>query len=163
MFIYSCRPKRRTGAAIAVCSFFFCGAMAFSAVGLNNQLRRIFNLTALFLLLVCFMVAKRYLTTAYLYAVYSGEVDDLLIYEHTLADKEPTVVCRIALSDITEMRVVKGKKKRKEKLAYRKPFYNYTVSVLEREYILVVFGDEEAVIKLTYDEGLLEILEINRK
>ena len=163
MCIYSCRPKRRVGAAVAVSAFFFCGAMAFSAVGLNNSLRRLFNLTALFMLLICFLVVKRFLATAYSYAIYSGEVDDLLIYEHTLADKEPATVGRIALSDITDIRVVKGKKKRKEKLPYRKPFYNYTVSVFEREYIIVVFGDDEAVIKLTYDEGLLEILEKNRK
>ena len=159
MCIYSCRPKRRVGAAVAVSAFFFCGAMAFSAVGLNNSLRRLFNLTALFMLLICFLVVKRFLATEYSYAIYSGEVDDLLIYEHTLADKEPAVVGRIALSDITDIRVVKGKKKRKERLPYRKPFYNYTVSVFEREYIIVVFGEDEAVIKLTYDEGLLEILE----
>ena len=163
MCIYSCRPKRRVGAAVAVSAFFFCGAMAFSAVGLNNSLRRLFNLTALFMLLICFLVVKRYLATEYSYAIYSGEVDDLLIYEHTLADKEPAVVGRIALSDFTDIRVVKGKKKRKEKLPYRKPFYNYTVSVFEREYIIAVFGEDEAVIKLTYDEGLLEILEKNRK
>ena len=161
--MYSCRPKRRVGAAVAVSVFFFCGAMAFSAVGLNNPLRRVFNLTALFMLLICFLVVKRFLATTYSYAVYRGDGDFLLIYEHTLADKEPCVVGRIALSEITDIRVAKGKKKRKEKPLRTKHCYNYTVSVFEREYIIVALVEDEVVIKLTYDEGLLEILENHRR
>jgi hypothetical protein len=146
---------------VAVSAFFFCGAMIFSAVGLNSPLRRIFNLTALLMLLVCFLVVKRFLATAYSYAVYTGESDVLLIFEHTLADKEPLVVGRIALSGITDIRVMTRKKKRKEKLAVAGKFYDYTVSVLERRYLVVSFDGEDAV-KLTHDERLLEILENNR-
>lgn len=120
-------------------------------------------MTALVLLAVFLMTVKRFLATDYSYAVYSGETADLVIYEHTLADKEPAVVGRIALSDITDIRVVKEKRKHKEKLPRGKPFYNYTVSVLAREYIIVIFGEDETAIKLTHDEGLLEILRNNRR
>ena len=162
--LYSCRPKRRLGAAIAVCAFFFVAAMAFSAVGLNNQLRRIFNLTAVFLLTVCFLTAKRFLATAYSYTVCLGESDDLVIYEHTLADKEPLAVCRVAISDISEIRVSRKKKKSgKEKRADKnraRRFLSYTVSVFESEYITLVFtdGDESSELRLSYDEGLLQAL-----
>ena len=162
--LYSCRPKRRIGAAIAVSAFFFCSAMAFSAVGLNNPLRRIFNLTALFLLVVCFLVIKRFLATEYSYAVYSGVSDDLVIYEHTIADREPAVVARISLSCITEARAVgekKRKKKTKIKRAYRQ--YSYAASVFEREYLLITCSDVDGdfQVKLAYDEGLLKTIENN--
>ena len=160
MCLYSCRPKRRIGAASAVCVFFFVSAMAFSAVGLNNNLRRLFDLTAMLMLLICFMVAKRFIITAYSYAVYSGESVDLIIYEHTLADKEPTVVCRIALSSVTEVSEIHGKRKRK-KTDKTVGYISYAASMLERDYILLTYSeyDEIGVIKLSFDKDLLSVIE----
>ena len=162
--IYSSRPRRRMGAAIAVSAFFICGAMAFSAVGLNNQLRRVFGLTALCLLMTCLLVAKRFLATAYSYAVYVGEEFDLVVYEHTLADKEPSVGCRIALSDIVEIRVVSREKGLKNKKTPREDtpshYHNYVVSLLESKYVEIVYvdGEETGELRLSCDDGLLEIL-----
>ena len=166
--VYSCRPERRVGAAVAVSALFFCGAMAFSAVGLNNQIRRVFNLTALFMLVVCFLVVKRFLATAYSYAVYAGEEYELVIYEHTLADKEPSVVCRVALTDVVGVRAVcknkkvrgKGKSKKAPRERGRWNYYNYAVSIFEGEYIEVTYadGDDIGEMRLSYDEGLLRTL-----
>jgi len=168
--LYSCRPKRRVGAAIAVSIFFFCVSMAFSAVGLINRLRRLFILTALLFILVFFLVIKRFLATEYTYAVYADRSGgaDIVVAEHTLADREPAVVCRIAMSDIIDTRVVrkgnkKNRKNKKEKTAPNmrpKRFYNYAVSMFEREYVLLTYadGDGTGELKLSYDEGLMSIL-----
>lgn len=170
--LYMCRPKGRSSGAILAAAFFFIGSAAFSAVGLNNRLRRLFIMTALLMLVVFFLIVKRFLATGYSYAVYAdrgtGRVD-LVIFEHTLAEKEPKTVCRVSLAAITGVEVFdSGKDSRRRGRAALKAtegmsFGNYCVSILPRSYCLVCYneGGECGALKLAVDKGLVEILKRN--
>ena len=165
--IYMCSPGGGMGSAVAVSAFFFCGSAAFAALGLNNPLRRLFFTTALCLLAVFFLVVKRFLATSYSYAVYYDTERghrELVVYEHTLAQRTPRAVCRVASYDVTGVEVCDGGKESKKRLKAAtegvEDFYNYTVSVLEKRHVTVIFsdGDRVGAARLSYDKGLVDII-----
>ena len=158
--IYSHRPRRRLGVAVSVTVFLLCASMAFSAVGLNNDLRRLFVYTEFFLLTVAAMMFDRFISKSYSYAVYSGESVDLVVYENAIFSKETVVVCRISLSSVTDVSEIHGKEKRK-KIDKTADYNSYTASMLERDCILLSYSeyDESGVIRLSFDKDLLKIIE----
>ena len=171
--LYMCRPCGNGVAAVCSSGVFFLGSVAFAALGLNNQLRRLFFFTAAFMLIVFFLILNRFLATGYSYAVFceleSGR-KDLVIYEHTLANREPRVVCRVGVQEIYRAESYGGgKASRKRARMARKArkstaFYNYSVSIFERRYTDLYFtdGEKECAVRLTYDGGLADLIGAER-
>ena len=167
--LYICRPRGNGVAAACAAGVFFLGSVAFAAIGLNNQLRRLFFFTAAFMLIVFFLILNRFLATGYSYAVFlaldTGR-KDIVIYEHTLANREPKVVCRIGVHEIYRSESYSGEKaSRKRARAARRArkcsaFYNYSASVFERKYTIIYFtdGENECAVRLTYDSGLADMI-----
>ena len=124
----------------------------------------IMQLSALTMLAVALMLLGRFVFKRYQYSVTSDEDrgDDLLVREVTRRTR--VTVCRISLSGIERVVIAYGsdKKAKKDirKSSSGRKVFNYCVDIRPAKY-LCVFAEEcgePLIIKLSYDEALLEKL-----
>ena len=124
----------------------------------------IMQLSALTMLAVALMLLGRFVFKRYQYSVTSGEDrgGDLLVTEVTRRTR--VTVCRISLSGIERVLIAYGSgksaKKDIRKSSSGRKVFNYCADIRPAKY-LCVFAEEcgePLLIKLSYDEALLEIL-----
>lgn len=124
----------------------------------------IMQLSALTMLAVALMLLGRFVFKRYQYSVTSGEDrgGDLLVTEVTRRTR--VTVCRISLSGIERVLIAYGSgksaKKDIRKSSSGRKVFNYCADIRPAKYICVFAEEcgEPLLIKLSYDEALLEIL-----
>lgn len=166
---YVCVPRARRWTSFVASGLFFACSMSFAVMGTSSRIRELFLTTAFLTLVVSLLIAKRFITVSYSYAVFKDSdtgAADLVIFEHALGKKEPLSVCRVSLYDISLLeaydRTRNGRKKARRAKEKRKGgrFYDYRTELFPREYCILRFSEREddVYVKFTPDEKLKGII-----
>lgn len=165
--MYEITPKKSnnkgayTAAVLLIAAF---AAMMFSKIP-NLPYRSVMQLAAMVMLAFSILMMTRYTLSAYSYAITptrGAEEFDFTVTE--LKRKSHITVCRISLSSIEKVALVKASDKKlsaklKASAKSRKRF-NYCIDVAPSQYIYLFAEEcgESIALKLSYDKKLYSIL-----
>ena len=165
--MYEIIPKRTNKAAEYVASIMIVTAflaMFFTTLP-SLPYRSVMQLAAMVMLAFSILMITRYTLSAYSYAVISADVSGEFDFTVTeLKRKSHITVCRISLSSIEKVALVKASDKKlsaklKASAKSRKRF-NYCIDVAPSQYIYLFAEEcgERIALKLSYDKKLYSIL-----
>ncbi len=170
-------PKKTNKKAQSLIILFFTAAAAlfFLTVLLKGiPLLWVFQLIAILLFALAVMLVARYVTKLFIYRIEPtdsayGDTEglDLTVTEANTSGKRRITVCRISLSGIKSVEVLKGEKcslRDIKKREGRLPIYDYRPDLYPNESILIktAEGGKEVYLCLAYDEALLKYLPIDK-
>ena len=172
---YTCVPKQdklKSGILVSGCVAAAIGMLAVSEV--EFFLSPYFKAGAAVWVLIGALFALRLLSTGYVYSIFrdvNGGKFDLVINEIRVGRSK--TVCRVSLFDIKEIldydsarkgpRGKRRKEKRQKRPHAKGKTYNYCVDILPSNYCLLrISGAENAYIKFSPDETMLEIIKNGR-
>ena len=143
---YTNRTKKRVGyIVVAVC--FIISVALFVPFSLGEYLKLFLKGVGIIFFAIGLWFAYKMLLTSYTYRVEDG---DITVTERTY--KKETVVLRLGVSDIMEIKEYKRGKKTKKT-------YNYAaIFSKEKKYILTVNDGDEVDVKIAADENFINIL-----
>lgn len=162
--MYELFPKKTNNKAALAVFLLFAGAFALMLTTVafpSIPFPWVIQLLAVILLVPAILLVPRYLIRSYIYRIISTESGaDLTVTE--TSGKKRTVVCRVALSKIAEVRTVSSLS---EVRGQKKRIFDYRPDLMPDKSILILSteGDEEAYICLAYDDRLFEILSGNAR
>ena len=141
-------------------------AFALSALvfGITVPLFRVLA-DAVFMVLtvLALLLLKRFFFRAYRYMLVRRDFEeayDLEIFE--LVGRRERVVCRVALDDLASVERESKKNRRAFRREHRRyPWYDYSMDALFGSAVLLTLrGEEEAVLRLSYDRTLVRMLSL---
>jgi hypothetical protein len=170
MTVYKYEPKPlKIGAYTAVIILVSAGIMLFFPTPLPKNVSLLLPYVGILAFLVAFATYCKYIRTSYIYTVEISSVGSLDFTVTQLFFKRKRTVCRISVSDVTELCEIQRRKRRKQKENFesrkKSATYKYFSELFCRSYCIIYLSENEngESIAFTPDEKLKKIILNNKR